>query len=131
MKEGCTYPCHSRIPKLGRAEILSVKAVALTTGVLWAGYVLLIGIANLADPQYAAGFLALLRSLYGLHFAHQWENLTVTTICGFVDGAIGGSLFAWIYDYFADGSHSEASRLMAGNASFRNNPRRRIHHELR
>jgi len=50
---------------------LSLKAVAMTAGLLWAGCILLVGIANLANPQYGMGFLALMSSIYpGLHFTH-------------------------------------------------------------
>jgi hypothetical protein len=84
---------------------LSLKAVAITAGLLWAACMLLVGIIHMADPRYGAGFLALMSSVYpGLHFAHGWENLIVRTIYGFVDGAIGGLLFAWIYDHFAGGT---------------------------
>jgi hypothetical protein len=76
---------------------LSVKAVAVTAGLMWASCILPIGIVNLASPPYGARFLALMGSLYpGLHFGHQWGNLAVGTIYGFVDGAIAGLLFAWI-----------------------------------
>jgi hypothetical protein len=85
---------------------LSLKAVAMTAGLLWAGCMLLIGVVNLVDPQYGAGFLALIGSVYpGLHFSHGWENLIARTVYGFVDGAIGGLLFAWIYDHFVGGTH--------------------------
>jgi hypothetical protein len=86
---------------------LSLKAVALTTGLLWAGCILLVSIINLADPQYGVGFMALTNSLYpGLHFMHRWENLLGGAIYGFVDGAIGGLLFAWIYDHLVGGTHA-------------------------
>ena len=67
---------------------LSVKAVTLTAGLMWAGCILLVGIVNLASPEYGAGFLALMSSIYpGLHFMHRWENMIGGTIYGFVDGA--------------------------------------------
>lgn len=87
---------------------LSLKAVAMTTGLLWAGYILLVGIVNLANPRYGVGFLTLLSSIYpGLHFMHQWENIVAGTVYGFVDGAIGGLLFAWIYDLFVGRIHAD------------------------
>ena len=86
---------------------LSLKAVAMTAGLMWAGCILLIGIVHLAHPQYGAGFLAMMGSLYpGLHFAHSWENVLAGTVCGFVDGVIVGSLFAWIYDHLESRTHA-------------------------
>jgi len=87
---------------------LSLKAVAMTAGLLWAACILLVGIVNLANPQYGIGFLALMSSIYpGLHFTHHWENILAGTVYGFVDGAIGGLLFAWIYDLFVGGTHAD------------------------
>jgi len=86
---------------------LSLKAVATTAGLMWAGCVLLIGIVHRADPQYGASFLAVMSSLYpGLHFAHSWENILLGTVYGFVDGVIAGLLFAWIYDHLESWTHA-------------------------
>ena len=86
---------------------LSINAVALTTGILWAGYIFLVGVINLADSHDGSGFLALTSSPYPeLHFGHRWENLLGVTIYGFVDGAIGGLPFAWLYDHLVGGTHA-------------------------
>jgi hypothetical protein len=67
----------------------------------------LVSVLHWADPHYGAGFLALMSSIYpGLHFTHEWENVVGRTVYGFVDGAIVGLLFAWIYDYFSGGTHT-------------------------
>jgi len=86
---------------------LSLKAVAMTAGLMWAGCILLIGVVHLADRQYGAGFLSVMSSLYpGLHFAHSWENVLVGAVYGFVGGVIVGSIFAWIYDHLESWTHA-------------------------
>lgn len=85
---------------------LSLKAAAITAGLMSAGYILSIGLIHLADPAYGAGFWAVVNSVYaGLHFAHEWENVALGTVYGFLDGAIGGLIFAWIYDRLVSRGH--------------------------
>lgn len=86
---------------------LSMKAAALTMGLLWAAGMFFVILLNLIRPSYGVDFLQLMASVYpGLHFVHRWTDLVVGTIYGFVDGAIFGLVFAWIYDWFVSGPHS-------------------------
>lgn len=86
---------------------LSVNAVAFTMGLLWAGCMLLVGIVNLAHPGYGADFLRMMSSVYpGFHDAHTWGSVAIGTLYGFVDGLVGGWIFAWIYDRIAGSAHS-------------------------
>ena len=86
---------------------LSVKAIAMTMGLLWAGCMLIVGLINLAAPAYGMNFLQMMSSVYpGFHPSHSWLSVIVGTVYGFVDGVIGGWIFAWLYDWIAVGPHS-------------------------
>jgi len=81
---------------------LSLKGLAIASGVVWGGAILFVGLINLATPSYGVGFLQLLASVYpGYHFSRGAGDLLVGTLYGLVDGAIGGLLFAWLYNVFA------------------------------
>ena len=43
---------------------------------------------------------------YCLRFVHRWENPLGGAIYGSVDGVIGGSPFAWIYDNSVGATHA-------------------------
>jgi hypothetical protein len=80
---------------------VSMKAVALASALLWGGCMLLVGLINLADPSYGAEFLRMMSSVYpGADTAHNIGRVLLGTIYGFVDGAIGGCLFTWLYRLF-------------------------------
>ena len=78
---------------------LSLKGLALATGLLWGGCILLVGLANLMWPAYGAALLDLARSVYP-GFAHTtgFWGVIVGTGYAFVDGVIGGLVFAWLYN---------------------------------
>lgn len=81
---------------------LSIRAISLTMGLLWAACMFIVGVVNLAAPAYGADFLRMMSSVYpGFHDSHTWGSVVVGTLYGFVDGAIGGLVFAWIYDWIA------------------------------
>ncbi len=81
---------------------LSPKALALAGAILWGGSILLVGAVNLAAPLYGVEFLKIARSLYpGFHASRTLLDVLVGTGYGFVDGAIGGFLVAWLYNLFA------------------------------
>jgi hypothetical protein len=85
---------------------LSFKAIALSGALLWGGAILLVGLINLASPGYGLSFLQMTSSVYpGFHASHTIGSVIVGTIDGFVDGAIAGLLFAWLYNSFA--GHSQ------------------------
>jgi hypothetical protein len=82
---------------------LSVKAMAVTTGLLWGGAVLLVGLAHLARPTYGRRFLNGISSVYpGFHGARDLRDALVGSGYAVVDGAVGGMMFAWLYDRVAD-----------------------------
>ena len=81
---------------------LSVKALAITSGLLWAGALLFVGICNLISPEYGMAFLDVMDSIYpGYHLGSGFVGVVVCTLYGLVDGALGGAIFAWVYNCFS------------------------------
>jgi hypothetical protein len=85
---------------------LSVRSIAFTMGIVWAACMLLVGIVNLITPAYGGDFLRMMSSVYpGFHDSGTWLSVLIGAGYGFVDGIIGGLIFAWIYDWIAGGAH--------------------------
>ena len=81
---------------------LSVKALALTSGLVWGGAMLTCGLVNLAARPYGRRFLELMSSVYpGFHNSRTLGDVLVGAGYGFVDGAVGGAVMAAIYNQFA------------------------------
>ena len=81
---------------------LSLKAFTITSGLIWGGCILSIGLMNLASPSYGLGFLQVMSSVYpGFHNTHTFADVLVGTGYGLVDGAIGGLVFVWLYNLLA------------------------------
>ncbi len=81
---------------------LSLKALAVAAGLLWGGAVLCCGIANAIWPPYAMAFLHLVASIYpGYDPAGGAGSIVVGTLYAILDGAVGGLLFAWLYNCLA------------------------------
>ena len=88
---------------------LSVKALAITSGLIWAGALLFVGIGNLIAPEYGTAFLDVMDSIYpGYHLGSGFVSIIVCTLYGLVDGAVGGAIFAWVYNCFAGSASPEA-----------------------
>ena len=79
---------------------LSVKAFTLTVALVWAGAILTTGLISIGFPGYGREFLDVCSSLYPGYHANQtlWSTI-VGTLYGLVDGAIGGAIFAWVYNH--------------------------------
>jgi hypothetical protein len=78
---------------------LSVKGLALTAAITWAGCILCTGILNLIWPSYGAAFLDMVRSIYpGYAAMSGFVGVIVGTCYAFVDGLVCGAIFAWIYN---------------------------------
>ena len=78
---------------------LNIKALSGTAGLLWGGAILAVTVANLIWPDYGRAFLDLVASIYpGYQPAASIGSIVVGTLYGFADGAIGGALFAWLYN---------------------------------
>ena len=87
---------------------LSIKSFAMASGLLWGGCILLTGLLNLAFPNYGAAMLQMMSSVYpGFHFSRSLGDVLVGCGYGLVDGAVGGLIFAWLYNLCA-GSAAKA-----------------------
>ncbi len=84
---------------------LSVKALGLAIGLLWAGCILLVGTVNLISPSYGVTFLVMASSIYpGFHNTHHFLDVLIGTGYGLVDGGIGGAILALLYNCFVGGT---------------------------
>ena len=80
---------------------LSAKALAIVSAIFWGASVFLVGFINLAAPSYGTHFLHGISSLYpGFHASRTVFDVLVGTGYGIVDGAVGGYLFAVLYNFF-------------------------------
>ena len=80
---------------------LNIKALAIASGVLWGSAMLFTGFANMMWPGYGAAFLEAVSSIYPGYEPGGWGQVINGTLYAVVDGAIGGGIFAWIYNLFA------------------------------
>lgn len=82
---------------------LKVKSLAWAMGLVWGGGMLVIGLAATAtgssDGYYGKDFMLVMASVYpGYDGVMGYGDALVGGIYGFVDGAIGGGLLAWLYN---------------------------------
>jgi hypothetical protein len=84
---------------------LSVKGAALTSGALWGGALLVVGLVNLAKPKYGEDLLRVIGSVYPCTGTERNAQTILTrTAFGFADGVIGGCLFSLLYNQLAKGN---------------------------
>ena len=84
---------------------LSVKSLAIVSALLWGGGVLFVGVVNLAAPSYGTAFLECVSSGYpGFHNSRHFLDVLVGTAYALCDGAVGGALFGWLYNFFSGSS---------------------------
>jgi len=78
---------------------LSVKASALAGGILWGSALLLVGLLNLAFPNYGKAFLDAIGSVYLWHpSVVSLGSVFILGSLAFFDGAIAGLFFALLYN---------------------------------
>ena len=75
---------------------LNVKALALTSGLLWGGGVCFATLWLMAFG-YQGGVISQLDHFY-FGYSFSVVGAFVGLVYGFIDGAIGGALFAWLYN---------------------------------
>ena len=74
----------------------------MTAGSLWGAAMLIVASANLIWPDYGQAFLALVASIYpGYRPGAGAGSVIIETLYAAVDGAVGGGVFAWMYNLFA------------------------------
>lgn len=82
---------------------LSLKSLTITVALLWGGTVFLVAFFNYLSPPYGKAFLDMVSSVYpGYKTVGTLGSVIVGTLYALLDGAIGGALFAWIYNWFSD-----------------------------
>ena len=83
---------------------LSTTALAIAGAVIWGVYGMLgAGLLNLIWPPYGEHFLLTMSSVYpGYHATRTVGDVLIGTGYGAADGAVGGFLFAWVYNFFAE-----------------------------
>lgn len=78
---------------------LSVKGLALAAALLWGGAIFLTDLGHLIWPGYGTALLDVARSIYpGYAQTTGVVALLVGTIYAFLDGLVGGAVFAWLYN---------------------------------
>ena len=81
---------------------LSLKALTLAAGILWALTVFLVGFLNFLWPSYGKAFLDVVSSVYpGYKVVGTFGSVIVGSLYALVDGLVGGAIFAWLYNCFA------------------------------
>ena len=78
---------------------LNVKAFALTAGILWGAAVCLATLWLLAFG-YQGQLISTLDHFY-LGYSYSVVGAFIGLFWGFVDGLIGGAVFAWLYNKIA------------------------------
>lgn len=82
---------------------LSVKGLAIASAILWASALLLTGLGNLLWPGYGHAFLEAMSSVYpGYKVDTGISGVITGTLYALVDAGIGGTVFALIYNLFAE-----------------------------
>lgn len=80
---------------------LSVKGLALACGITYALAMLGGGLMALVWPEWGARFMDLAGSLYPGVGDVGFGSAIVAALYALIDGAIGGAIFAWLYNRFA------------------------------
>ena len=81
---------------------LSLKAITLSSAILWGAAMLLAGFLHMAFPSYGGEFLKMMSSLYpGADIPSTLGRVLLGAIYGLVDGAIAGFLFGLLYSAFS------------------------------
>ena len=89
---------------------VSLKAITLSSAILWGFAMLFVGLIHMAAPSYGGDFLRIMSSVDpGADTAPTLARVLLGTLDGLVDGAIAGCLFGWLYSAFA-GSLKAASK---------------------
>lgn len=80
---------------------LSIKSVTITVAIIWGAVVFLVGLGHLLSPDYGTAFLGVVASVYPGYQVGGFGSVIVGTLYAALDGAIGGAIFAWLYNKLA------------------------------
>lgn len=82
---------------------INIVAAALTVGLVWGVLGMLVtGVGNLLVPGYGQGLLDVMASVYpGYAATPTLGQVIIGTLYGMLDGAIVGTVFAWLYNTLA------------------------------
>ena len=82
---------------------LSVRGLALASGIVWGGMFLIVGIFNLSSAGYGAHILDFAASIYpGYGGPAGFGSVLIVSLYGVLDGVVGGAIFAWVYNRLSD-----------------------------
>lgn len=82
---------------------LSIKSLAFSCAILWGTALLIVGLANMIWPAYAMDFLEVIGSIYpGYQAGTGASSVIIGSLYGIIDAGIGGAIFAWLYNFFAE-----------------------------
>ncbi len=80
----------------------NLKAMALAGGLFWGLAILVLASANLVWPNYGRGVLEWAASVYpGYHPGTGVGSVITGSLYAFVDGAVAGAFFGWVYNLVA------------------------------
>ena len=79
---------------------LDIKALSLAIGLMWAGAVALISIIAATSDNYLQNIVNFLSSVY-VGYDLTFFGILVGVFWAFIDAAIGGFVFAWLYNKLA------------------------------
>jgi hypothetical protein len=82
---------------------VSTRSLTITLALFWGGTVFFVAFLNYLSPPYGKAFLDMVSSVYpGYKSVGSLSSVAVGTLYALVDGAVGGVIFAWLYNRFAD-----------------------------
>lgn len=82
---------------------LSIKGLAITAAILWGSVMLIVGGANMMFPGYGMDLMEVIGSIYpGYQPGTGFSSVIIGSLYGVVDAGIGGAVFAWLYNFFAE-----------------------------
>ncbi len=85
--------------KTAVANKLNVTALAMAFGLTWGVFIFLLTLTAMCWG-WGSAFVALLSDVY-IGVVTTWFGAVMALVWGFVDGFIGGLVFALLYNFFA------------------------------
>jgi hypothetical protein len=86
----------------------SIKAIALSSSILWGLAMLFVGLIHMAAPSYGGEFLRVMSSVYpGADTVPTVTRVLLGTAYGLVDGAVAGWIFGLLYSAFTHTTHGQ------------------------